>query len=312
MARTPPFPDTGAEPRLTLRHRIDDAVTAVIIRLFRLLPYERRVPAMGWFWRAILGPIILNRRVRDNLHHVFPDMPRREVNAICHAVADNFGRVFIELHSADEFARRAAQLPVGGPGLPVLEAARDQGRPVVLASAHFGNYDAWRAALKARGFDIGALYMPMTNPAANRRYLEKLSSIGGPLFPRGPAGMADMVRFLRGGGMLLLLGDHFIKGGELVEFLGKPAWTATSAAKLALKYNALLLPLYATRNPDGLTFTIEIEDPIPHTDALTMTRALNDSASARVMGHMGQWFWLHRRWKRAPDEASGDSLADES
>ena len=110
-----------------------------------------------------------------------------------------------------------------------------------------------------------------------------------------------MIRFLKAGGMLGLLSDHHMAHGELVDFLGKPAWTATSAAKMALKYNALLVPLYATRTPDGLSFTIEIEEPIPHTDALTMTRALNDSASARVRAHMGQWFWLHRRWKKAGD-----------
>jgi KDO2-lipid IV(A) lauroyltransferase len=146
--------------------------------------------------------------------------------------------------------------------------------------------------------------MPMTNPAANRRYLDKLGEIGSPLFPRGAAGMSDMIRFLRGGGMLLLLGDHYMAGGELIDFLGKPAWTATSAAKLALKYDALLVPIYATRNRDGLSFTIEVEPPVPHSDPLTMTRALNDSASARVRATPGQWFWLHRRWKNAPDTAA--------
>lgn len=295
MAR-PSSPDTP-----TLRHRIDDAATAAIIGVMRLLPYRWRVPAMGWFSRTVLGPLALNRRVRENLRHVFPDLPPAEVRRICREVADNFGRSFIELHSGPEFARFAATLPIGGPGLAALDEAHARQRPVILVSAHFGNYDAWRSGLSARGFRVGGLYMPMTNPAANRRYVATIESIAKPLFPRGAEGLADMIRFLRGGGMLGLLGDHYMATGELVDFLGKPAWTATSAAKMALKYNALLVPLYATRNPDGLTFTIEVEDPIPHSDALTMTQALNDSASARVRGHLGQWFWLHRRWKKAPD-----------
>ena len=137
----------------------------------------------------------------------------------------------------------------------------------------------------------------MRNPATNRRYLATISAVASPLFARGNAGMAEMVRFLRSGGMLGVLTDVHKVNGERLDFLGKPALTATSAAKLALKYNALLLPLYATRNPDGLTFTIEIEAPIPHGDPLVMTQALNDSISARVRGAMGQWFWAHRRWK---------------
>lgn len=290
----PPAP----APRLTVRHRIEDATTGAIIRTLGMLHYARRVAAGGLLFRWVLGPLALNRRVRANLAHVFPDLPAAEVRAICRGVCDNFGRAFMELHSGPEFARHAANQPISGPGLPALDAAHAQGRPVILVSAHFGNYDAWRAGLTARGFRVGGLYMPMTNPAANARYLRTIESIARPLFPRGTEGMADMIRFLRAGGMLGMLGDHYMAHGEALDFLGKPAMTATSAAKLALKYDALLVPLYATRNADGLTFAIEVEEPIRHSDALTMTQALNDSAAARVRGHMGQWFWLHKRWKR--------------
>lgn len=291
----PQTPATNTD--LTPRHWIEDRATGAIIGLMRALPYHRRVPAMGWFSRTFLAPLLLNRRTRENLAYVFPDLPAAEVRRICRAVADNFGRSFIELHSGAEFARFAAQQPIGGPGLAALDEAHAAGRPVILVSAHFGNYDAWRAGLSARGFRVGGLFRPMSNPAANRRYVATIESIAKPLFPRGAAGLADMIRFVRAGGMLGLLGDHHIGSGELIDFLGKPAWTATSAAKMALKYNALLVPLYATRNPDGLTFTTEVEAPIPHTDPTTMTKALNDSASARVRGNLGQWFWLHRRWK---------------
>jgi Lauroyl/myristoyl acyltransferase len=297
MTSTPVAEPDQKPARLSFRHWIEDRATTTVIGAAKLLPYRWRVPAMGWFCRRVLGPIVLNRRVRENLRHVFPDMPEAEVRQVCRDVADNFGRSLIELHSGPEFARFAAGFIPGGPGLAALDQAHAEGRPVILVSAHFGNYDAWRANLTARGFRIGGLYMPMTNPATNARYVATIESIARPLFPRGAEGMADMIRFVKSGGMLGLLGDHYMAHGELIDFLGQPAWTATSAAKMALKYKALLVPLYATRNPDGLTFTIEVEEPIPHTDALTMTRALNDSAGQRVRGHMGQWFWLHRRWK---------------
>ena len=287
--------DTPA--RLSFRHWVQDRASAAIIGTVMLLPYRRRVPAMGWFSRTVLGPLAMNRRIRRNLAYVFPDMPKTQVRQICRAVADNFGRALIELHSGREFARFAATLPIGGPGLAALDEAHAQGRPVILVSAHYGNYDAWRAGLSARGFRVGGLYRPLSNPATNARYVETIESIAAPLFPRGNEGLSDMIRFVKSGGMLGLLGDQHMAHGEMLDFLGKPASTATSAAKLALKYKALLVPLYATRNPDGLSFTIEVEEPIPHSDAVTMTQALNDSASAKVRAHPGQWFWLHRRWR---------------
>lgn len=290
-----------ADDRLTLRHWLQDRAATAITGTVLQLPYRHRVAAMGWFSRAILRPLFMTGRIRANLRHVWPDLPRDERRRIERAVADNFGRSLIELQSGTEFAAHAATMPIHGPGLAALEQAHAMGRPVILVSAHFGNYDAWRAGLSARGFRVGGLYKPLSNPASNRRYVATIESIAKPLFPRGTEGLAAMIRFLRSGGMLGILGDLHISHGEVLPFLGKPALTATSAAKLALKYDALLVPLYATRNPDGLSFDIEVEAPIPHSDAIAMTRALNDSATARVRAHPGQWFWLHRRWKGAPD-----------
>ena len=190
-------------------------------------------------------------------------------------------------------------MPVEGPGLACLEQAHREGRPVVLVTAHFGNYDAWRAALLARGFRIGAFYRPMRNPVFNRRYVAAMERIGTPMFPAGREGMAGMVRFLRGGGMLGLVADHHIGTGVPLDFLGRPALTALSAAELALRYDAPLVPLYGIRQPDGLSFRVRIEAPVPPSDPATMTAALNASAGAVIRAHMGQWFWLHRRWKGA-------------
>jgi KDO2-lipid IV(A) lauroyltransferase len=96
---------------------------------------------------------------------------------------------------------------------------------------------------------------------------------------------------------MVLLFDLNVVDGEMIDFLGRPAATATSAAELARRYGAEVIPFYAVRQPDGLSFQIELEAPIPHGDPLTMTRALNESLAARVRANPGQWFWIHRRWK---------------
>lgn len=289
--------ETLPEPPLSTRHWLHDRAAQAIFALARTMPYNRRVAAMGWFGRNILGPLVLNRRIRANLRQVLPGLSRAETRAICRSVGDNFGRLLGEFASGAEFARFAATMPMRGPGLAALEQARAEGRPVLLASAHFGNYDVVRGGLGHKGYRIGGLYKPMRNPASNRRYLAMIGEIGQPLFPSGTAGLADMVRFLRSGGMLGVLTDVHAVGGVAMDFVGRPALTALSAAKLALKYDALLLPVYARRNPDGLTFDVEFEDPIPHSDPETMTQALNDSISARIRATPGQWFWVHRRWK---------------
>jgi KDO2-lipid IV(A) lauroyltransferase len=289
MADTPPF---------DLRHWLQDRFLRGLIWCLLRLPYPWRVPLCGWVMSRIIAPLAgYRRRVRENLALVLPDLPASEVSRIALAVPDNVGRTVIEIYSGPEFVARAVGQPLTGGGVSVLEEAHRTGRPVILVTGHFGNYDASRAALIARGYRVGALYMPMANRYFNEHYVKAISGIGTPLFPRGRAGLGAMVRHLRSGGMLGMLVDQHMGHGEPLTFFGRPAQTALSAAELALKYDALLVPTYAVRRADGLSFDIIVEPPIPSGPPEAMTQALNDSLEALVRRHLDQWFWIHRRWK---------------
>ena len=273
----------------------DRAIRALIWGLLRL-PYRIRVPLCGWVMAQLIAPIAgYHLRVRKNLALILPDLPQAEVKRLTYAVPDNVGRTIIEIYSGPEFTMRVATPE--GPGLAALDHAHATQKPVILVTGHFGNYDASRAALIARGFRVGALYRPMKNTYFNAHYVQAISRIGTPLFPRGRAGLSDMVRHLKSGGMLGLVIDQHMNHGADLTFFGVTAQTALSAAELALKYDALLVPTYAIRQPDGLNFKIVVEAPIPHGTAEAMTQALNDSLEALVRQHMDQWFWIHRRWK---------------
>ena len=277
-------------------------------RLFRgllgallLLPYSLRVPLCGWVMSRIVAPLAgYRRRVRENLAKILPDLPEAEVRRMERAVTDNVGRTLIEIYSGTEFAERCEQSVPHGPGVAALKEAQAAGRPVILVGGHFGNYDSTRAALIAQGYAMGALYRPMSNPWFNEHYVRAMSRHDTPLFPRGRRGMAEMVKFLRGGGVLGLLIDQWMQTGARLQFFGQDALTALSAAELALKYDALLMPAYGIRKADGLSFDVVIEAPVPHSDAATMTQALNDSLERLVRAHPEQWFWIHRRWKEIP------------
>jgi KDO2-lipid IV(A) lauroyltransferase len=285
-------------PPFALRPWLQDRAYRALIGGLLCLPYRLRVPLCGWVVSRIVAPLAgYRRRIRDNLALVLPDMPQAEVARLVREVPDNVGRTIIEIYSGAEFIARAASLPLSGAGVAALAEAHAANRPVILVTAHFGNYDASRAALIARGYRVGALYMPMTNRYFNAHYVRAISRIGTPLFPRGRAGLGDMVRHLRSGGMLGLLVDQRMRHGAELSFFGHAALTALSAAELAMKYDALLVPTYGIRQPDGLGFEVVVEPPIPPGTPEAMTQALNDSLEALVRRHPEQWFWIHRRWK---------------
>lgn len=294
--------DPQSLPDVQLRHWVQDKLVAMALEILRPLPYDRRIRTLGWLGEHILGPLMgMRRRIRSNLTYVLPDLPRAEVDRLCRKVPGNMARTMGEIFTGAEFLTRARQSQIEGDGLDAVRDAHARRQPVLLVTAHLGNYDAARGFLLAQGFDVAGFYMPMTNPAFNRRYVAAISRIGEPVFARGRDGLVGMLRFLRGGGMVGMVVDHYMSHGVPMEFLGKPARTALSAAEMALKYNALLVPVYGLRQPDGLNFVVRIEAPVPHSDAVTMTRALNASLEALVRGNMDQWMWSHRRWKNVHD-----------
>ena len=284
-------------PKLT--DRAANAAFVALMRVARLLPYHRRVPAIGWFFAHVLAPVAGWRgRIRENLALARPDLTPDEVETLVRAVPDNAGRSLAETYSGDEFTARIADAdPMEGPGLPDLEEAVAAHRPVILAAAHFGNYDAMRAAMAARGWPVGALYRPMNNEAFNRHYIPALSAISEPMFPRSRAGLAGMLRFLKGGGMLALGFDQYDRHAPELRFFDLPSRTVLTPAELALRNGALILPVAGIRQPDGLGFRVWVGAPVPHTTPREMMQALNDELESLIRRHMDQWFWIHRRWK---------------
>lgn len=282
----------------TARDRVENAFLRALFKALLALPYDWRVPLCGWVMTWIIAPLAgYRRRIRENLAMIMPEMPEAEVRRLMRRVPDNVGRTVIEAYSGEEFRQRAARSEVIGGGLAAAVAADRDKRPVIFVTAHFGNYEASRAAMTGRGYQIGALYRPMNNPYFNEHYVAAMASLGEPVFPRGRQGLGGMLKFLRGGGKLGMLVDLHIDDGAPLQFFGHTAMTALTAGELALKYDALLIPAYAVRLENGLDFRVILEDPIPHTTPEEMTQALNDSLEALVRQHMDQWFWIHRRWK---------------
>ncbi|MCZ8335609.1 MAG: lysophospholipid acyltransferase family protein [Rhodobacteraceae bacterium] len=281
--------------------RLADWVTDRLIRgalwLLLRLPFDARRRVAAALLAHVVAPLAGWRaRIRDNLALVRPDLPEADRARLEREVPRSIGRTLAELYSGPDFVARVASEPLQGPGVPALEQAFRTRRPVLLVTGHLGNYDAIRGGLIARGYPVGGLYRPMDNAFFNEHYVAAISRIGTPLFPRGRKGLAEMIRFLKGGGMVGVVLDQSMGDGAVLSFFGQPALTSLSPAEMALRYDALVLPTYGLRRPDG-GFDLWIEAPIPHTTAEAMTQALNDSLEAQVRAHMDQWLWTHRRWK---------------
>ncbi|MEM9971346.1 MAG: lauroyl acyltransferase [Pseudomonadota bacterium] len=275
-----------------------NAAARTILRAALIVPYAARVRLVGWTMTHLVAPFTgWRKRIRENLALALPDLPEAEVQRIVRAVPNNVGRTLIEIYSGHEFLARVAQSPRVGPGVDALEKALAAGKPLVLLTAHLGNYDAVRGTLSQQGLKLGALYKPMENAAFNEHYVQAISTIASPVFPTDGRGIKSLVRHLKDGGAIGIVGDVGSTKAPVLQFFGHDAGTPLSAAEWALKYDAEVIPIYGIRQPDGLSFELFIDVPIARGTAQDMMQKFNDSVEAVVRDNLDQWFWIHRRWK---------------
>lgn len=275
-----------------------NAIAVGLIEAAKRLPYHKRIPFMGSVMRRGIAPMAgFRKRIETNLELSFPDWSDSKISNMADAVCDNFGRTVIENYSLTEFGQHLANTQPTGEGLAEVEQARADGRPVLFVNAHFGNHEAPRHVLTRMGYNIGGLYRPFTNPYFDAHYRKTLAGLGGPVFPQGPRGTIGLIKHLRNGNMGTLFFDVHVSKAPFIDFMGRPARTATSAAEIALKVDALILPYFGTRKSDGLNFEVEIGKKIEHSTPLEMTREMTRRLETKVNDHPEQWFWVHRRWK---------------
>ena len=246
---------------------------------------------MRWFPPA-------KRQFDREAKRVFPNMKRSARSKLGQNMGRQMGQTLFEIYHDDDFQHQHHKFHVSGPGLDAIKAAQAAGKGAIIVSGHFGQWEAVRAVIKMHGMESGAVYRPNKNRHYERRIRKGIEAGGKPIFATGRVGTKALVRHLREDGIVSILLDEKYSEGVRLPFLGHDALTSLSAAQLALKYDLPMIPAYGIRMEDGLSFQVEFEAPIPHTDSITMTRAFNDSLSARIMENPEQWYWMLRRWDR--------------
>jgi KDO2-lipid IV(A) lauroyltransferase len=283
------------------RTRAAERVLFALARGFRWLTW----PVPDWRLTGLCAPIggalavavpSFRRRAEDNLALVRPELSARERHRLVRAAGAEFTRLMVEYARLDRFLR---DLSVETIGAGHLLAAREAGRGAVLVSAHYGNWEAARIAALRLGCETGIIYRAFNNRYLDRFTLDLIPVAGRPVLQKGRQGMRQLVRHVGRGGFVMVLVDQRTTGAPLIDFLGRPAETATAPAELALKTGAALIPVRATRNAAARRFDVSFEPPVTGSDARAMMAEVNRRIGAWVEERPEQWFWFHRRWRRA-------------
>ena len=280
-----------------LRHFFEIIPFYFILIALKILPFESRIYWGGQVCSLIL-PLVRNfyERVDKNLKLIFPTWSHQKRKKFIKENSKMIGKSFIELMFNKEFQHRSHKIVYNKKELMPLIAAKKINQPIIIISGHIGSWEAVRAVLKNYGLTSAALYQRNRNVFYERLHLKAIKEGGEPILEVGRSGTRKMITLIKSGGVVALMIDQAVKGGEYFKFLGVPAKTSTSIAEISMKYDALLIPAYGIRTGSN-DIKVTFDKPIALKSVSHITKKMNLSLEKRVRKTPTQWYWPHRRWK---------------
>jgi len=262
---------------------------------------------------GLIGPhTSLARNVRGNLAVAFPDWDEQDLRRTTRGVFRQLGMATAELANMDKiWSEREQRLEFCID--PLAQAHLDAGGATVFVSAHVGAWQVTNLLSRQQNLTTTVVFAEESNPQV-RDILHRLrESFGVKLLPTH-AGVRPLLRELNAGNSIGLAMDTRLDTGEPLPFFGVEALTNTSAARLALRSGAALIPIRGERLRPG-HFRVSIEAPIasPVPDAklaeqaIAMTRLINEYFEKWIRAAPDHWMCLKRRWPKARAESSAPS-----
>jgi len=279
---------------------------ARLIQLFaRLVPYRAGVIAGGMV--GFLAFYLLPRersRALAHLSQVFGDKDRSWIAKTARSSFINLGKSLLEIMMMSPV--RASHV-VDIEGLDNANKAFDRGRGVVYVTGHIGNWELAAYAVASK-YPLSVIAAPIEPKQVNDMIVSLREKLGVRTILRSQPGAAkELIRVFKENRALAILIDQDTDvEGTFVDFLGRPAWTPTAAASMAIKFNAPVLFGYIKRiRNDRHTFTIEgpldlILTGNREQDIVENTAMLTNKIGDCILNTPEEWVWMHRRWRRQP------------
>lgn len=275
-----------------------------VMRLVSLLPWLG-IQAIGSGLGRLLYRLGGSRRAvaEANIRACFPELTAQEQQQL---VRDTFianAKGYVECthgwwRDIGPYARK-----MNVEGLEFVEAAKAQGKGVLLVGGHFSILD-FALPLVAAAAPVGYMYRPNDNPLLNAIVERSRRRYCSAAFTK--LELRDMIQYIKASNMVWYAVDQDMgpKHSVFAPFFGIPAASIKTTGWLARASDAVVLMLSQFRGPNGV-YTIRFT-PVPDfptSDDVQNATVLNQLLEAEIRRHPDQYLWLHRRFKTRPEGA---------
>ena len=252
------------------------------------------------------GPLFRKRTIaKKNILIAFPDLNEKSINEMIDRMWKNIGRIFGEYIHINKFSIiDNSKKKIVFTNRNDAEILKKNNKPIVFFSGHFANFELMAKCLQELGFNIGAIYRPLNNIFLNpimefirKKYICPIQ------IEKGSNGTKKLIKHISNNNPLALMVDQRLSSSIRVPFFDQPATTTITPAQLAIKYDALLVPVFLKRL-EKTNFEFFIEEPLITNqtndydkDIFNITQIMNIKIEEFIKRDPAHWLWSHDRWK---------------
>ena len=268
-----------------------------------------------------LALFLLRKRKRialGNLHLALgKEKSREEIERICRDSFKNIGKDMLEISSCFNFEESDLKRLVKLEGKEHLDDALRRGNGAIALTAHLGNFPLMNVRLVNEGYPLSLVARDPENPRLAKMITSYRDAVGMESIPDKPrmACVSKSLKALKQNRILSLQIDQNAPATECwVDFFGYLVPTFKGPVIFSLRTGAPILPMFIIRNQDSFhkliihpPFQLNITGNVEQ-DITSNIARLTKIVETAIREYPEQWWWIHRRFKRARDIRTGERI----
>jgi KDO2-lipid IV(A) lauroyltransferase len=268
-----------------------------LFRIFYALASAKILSKIWWIFYYL--DFIRKPVVYKNLDIAFPNLPKKDKIKIAKNTYKNFASSFEDTIDFIKHKEKMESIKIINED--ILKQAVKSRKPVILMSAHFGNWEIGPRIIADKYIPFAVIMREIDNEKINRFFVKVRSHPNIRVIYRKKAAKEMLKALLREKRALGILIDQYTrsKNAVKVNFFKPDTVFNPAISKIAKATGAVVIPTFGYKK-NG-TYVVEFKEPKTfdkNKDTIeSFTQWQADVIENIVRTYPDQYYWFHNRWK---------------
>jgi lauroyl/myristoyl acyltransferase len=240
----------------------------------------------------------------DNMRHVLAPVDEATARRVARASFRNYAKYLVDFIRCPKLDLNELEPKIDPIDWPAIDAAHSEGKGLIFALMHFGNWDLGGMVFSRRGYALNVVAETFKHDRLNRMVVDARKTGGMRVIPMERAAFGSL-RALRNNEALAILMDRpGAQNGITVRFFGRPTVLPGGAARLALRTGARILPVAMARIDGASDRLVALLDTAfrfepsgdDQRDVVALMEAVLAVHEGFIRQYPDQWYMFRRVW----------------